>query len=76
MRPLAGASSTAPNRACSCPLVRSRWNRPDISETKTSAPGEAEPPIPASWLCTALEQYARQVIATISHTRDYRPGTV
>ncbi|MFJ6247450.1 MULTISPECIES: TniQ family protein [unclassified Streptomyces] len=27
-----------------------------------------EPPIPASWLCTALEEYARQVIATVSHT--------
>ncbi|MYT23691.1 hypothetical protein GTW69_25985 [Streptomyces sp. SID7760] len=26
-----------------------------------------EPPVPASWLCTALEEHARQVIATISH---------
>ncbi|MFI5867568.1 TniQ family protein [Streptomyces sp. NPDC051546] len=27
-----------------------------------------EPPVPASWLCTALEEHARQVTATISHT--------
>ncbi|MEV6129152.1 TniQ family protein [Streptomyces violaceusniger] len=26
-----------------------------------------DPPVPASWLCTALAEHARQVVATISH---------